>query len=88
MKRLPRPNRLTFAVLNWWARQDSEYPYAALAYRKLRFKHVNGLLAEKVPTEALGKDWRIYLFKTGEQRDDFVEAFHGEYDAHGKAWAQ
>ena len=87
MRRPQRPSgKLPFAVLDWWSLQAKDYPYAAFAHRQLRFRRVNELCREKVPTEPLGREWRIYLFRNGETRDDFVEAFHEDYDAHGAQW--
>lgn len=66
----------------WMRFNRPERPYAAIATRKLRFTAINQLLDDRPPSVVRRCDGlRVYLFKDGEDRDLFVEAFHDRYRA-------
>lgn len=57
-------------------------PYAAVVDRRLKPSVVDRLLEETPPWVIRKKDgMKIYLFKSGEDRDLFVETFHHRYHA-------
>lgn len=64
-----------------WDKEAIVRPFAAIATRKLRFAQINRLLNDQPPSKTINKDVRVYLFRSGEDRDDFVEAFHRDYGA-------
>lgn len=68
-------------ILEWWKKHKGERPFAASASRKLRFSHINRLLKDRPPTLLCDDGYRIYLFCSGEDRDQFVEEFYGEFRA-------
>ena len=66
----------------WYKFLRDERPYAAIANRRLRFATVNELLSDRPPSVVRKEDsMRVYLFRTGEDRDLFVETFHHHYAA-------
>lgn len=72
---------MTKPVRRWWEAQKQERPFAAIASRKLRWEEVCELIDEIPPSMVLEQKWRTYLFRTGEDRDRFVEVFFEKYHA-------
>ena len=64
-----------------WRDELAKRPYAAIANRRLRFRTINREIDDKPPSVVHVSGYRAYLFKTGEDRDRFVEEFHHEFEA-------
>lgn len=82
------PNRVKvqsfywYQIESWFHAHRDRRPFAAVATRRLRFSVINQLLDDRPPSVLRHEDkMRIYLFRTGEDRDSFVETFHGDYRA-------
>lgn len=64
-----------------WEAEFARRPYAAVANRRLRFRDINRELGDQPPSVVYSAGYRAYLFKSGEDRDRFVEEFHYEFEA-------
>lgn len=71
---------LSPSLVEAWIRFNRiEYPYAAVANRKLRFSMIEDLLGFVPPSVVRKDNLRVYLFKDGESRDLFLESFHRRF---------
>lgn len=65
----------------WQLDNYPDRPWMATANRRLSFRKINRLIGDKPPTVVLLTGYRVFLFKTGNDRDTFVENFHRGYEA-------
>lgn len=77
-----KTKRYTPEMVAAW--QITEHPnrrWLATANRDLSFRKVNRLLGDEPPTVVLRTGYRVFLFRSGHDRDLFVENFHRGYEA-------
>lgn len=78
--------RLTpFEVIDKFMPHYKDRPWAATANRRLKFAKINRVLRDCPPAAVMRDGYRIFLFRSGNDRDRFVECFHHKYEA--KAYA-
>lgn len=72
-------------VLAWQVDEHPQRRWLATANRRLSFRKVNRLLRDEPPSAVLRTGYRVFLFRSGNDRDKFIEEFHRGYEA--KAYA-
>jgi len=68
-------------VTAWQTAEHPQRPWMATANRNLNFRRLNRKLGDHPPSVVLLTGYRLFLFKSGFDRDLFVENFHKGYEA-------
>lgn len=68
-------------VRAWFEQEHPDRQWMATANRQLSFRRINRELRDMPPSVILRTGYRVFLFKSGNDRGQFVQAFHKGFEA-------